>query len=280
MKAILVPVETHETARIALRLAALVGADFQASIEGFALRRPLRTPISWDPADVAMIGGMHWDDGFSAAEARTLFEDAMREGGIEEAPAGGSTGKATWRWNGKATGGDEFLGSHARAFDLAVVGQPGVSGKPPAIATLEAALFDSGGPILIAPRRPAASFGQTAVIVWNGSSETARTIAFALPLLRRARRVVILADDGGLKHTPPGALIRERLEQNGIPAELKTLGGGAARSGEAILRKAAALGCDLLVKGAYTQSRLRQMIFGGVTSHVLAEADIPVFMAH
>jgi nucleotide-binding universal stress UspA family protein len=40
------------------------------------------------------------------------------------------------------------------------------------------------------------------------------------------------------------------------------------------------VGADLLIKGAYTQSRLRQMIFGGATSHVLAHARLPVFMAH
>ena len=51
-------------------------------------------------------------------------------------------------------------------------------------------------------------------------------------------------------------------------------------TGQTILATAAALGCDLLVKGAYTQSRLRQMIFGGATSHILTSAELPVFMAH
>ena len=51
-------------------------------------------------------------------------------------------------------------------------------------------------------------------------------------------------------------------------------------TGEAILATAESLGCDLLVKGAYTQSRLRQMIFGGATQHVLAKATLPVLLAH
>ena len=55
----------------------------------------------------------------------------------------------------------------------------------------------------------------------------------------------------------------------------------AGRStGEAILDHASSLGCDLLVKGAYTQSRLRQMIFGGAMRHILANATLPVLMAH
>jgi len=51
-------------------------------------------------------------------------------------------------------------------------------------------------------------------------------------------------------------------------------------AGEVILSRARDLGCDLLIKGAYTQSRLRQMIFGGTTRHILANATLPVLMAH
>jgi nucleotide-binding universal stress UspA family protein len=59
-----------------------------------------------------------------------------------------------------------------------------------------------------------------------------------------------------------------------------TVGLEGKSTGETILRVAKAEGCDLLVKGAFTQSRLRQMIFGGATSHILANAELPVLMAH
>ena len=55
---------------------------------------------------------------------------------------------------------------------------------------------------------------------------------------------------------------------------------GDRTTGQAILHETRELGADLLIKGAYTQSRLRQMIFGGATSHILAEADLPVLMAN
>ena len=55
---------------------------------------------------------------------------------------------------------------------------------------------------------------------------------------------------------------------------------GGEGTGEIVLEQAAALGCDLLVKSAYTQSRLRQMIFGGATRHILANATLPILMAH
>ena len=46
-------------------------------------------------------------------------------------------------------------------------------------------------------------------------------------------------------------------------------------TGEAILAHANALGCDLLIKGAYTQSRLQQIIFGGTTRYILSNAELP-----
>ena len=66
----------------------------------------------------------------------------------------------------------------------------------------------------------------------------------------------------------PGPSVKEavaHLQANGIPATDKTVTPTRNRPGEAILAEAAAVGADLLIKGAYTQSRLRQMIFGGAT---------------
>ena len=70
------------------------------------------------------------------------------------------------------------------------------------------------------------------------------------------------------------------MRRNGIKATAVTVKPGTRASGEVILDHAASLGCDLLVKSAYTQSRLRQMIFGGATRHILAHAPLPVLMAH
>jgi nucleotide-binding universal stress UspA family protein len=70
------------------------------------------------------------------------------------------------------------------------------------------------------------------------------------------------------------------LQRNGIAAKMMTTPTSDRGAGAAILAAAKSEGCDLLVKGAYTQSRLRQMIFGGATSHILANAELPVLMAH
>ena len=118
------------------------------------------------------------------------------------------------------------------------------------------------------------------VVSWNASTETARAVAFAMPFLRRAERVVVLAVEGVMVPGPSAAEAARHLQLNGISAETREAAINGRGGGEAILAEAAALGADLLVKGAYTNSRLRQMIFGGATSKILAEAELPVFMAH
>ena len=102
----------------------------------------------------------------------------------------------------------------------------------------------------------------------------------AMPILRKAKRVSLIAVEGDIV---PGPSVKDALgylEANGIAATEKTVVPRSGRRGEAILAEAAAMGADLLIKGAYTQSRLRQMIFGGATSHILAAAELPVFFAH
>ena len=79
---------------------------------------------------------------------------------------------------------------------------------------------------------------------------------------------------------PDAGDVERTLSRAGIKAEANTVRPGSLTTGEAILAEADKAGADLLVKGAYTQSRLRQMIFGGATSHILSQSKIPVLMAH
>ena len=119
------------------------------------------------------------------------------------------------------------------------------------------------------------------MIHWNCSTEQARATAAAMPLLQEAKRVTVLTVSGGQGVPGPTAeQLLTHLQRNGIAAKHMTVGLEGKSTGDAILRTAKAEGCDLLVKGAFTQSRLRQMIFGGTTSHILAKAELPVLMAH
>jgi nucleotide-binding universal stress UspA family protein len=119
------------------------------------------------------------------------------------------------------------------------------------------------------------------LIAWNGSTEQARATTFAMPFLQHAASVTVLTVKGGTGVAGPmGAQLCRYLQLNGVPANSHTVDLDGRSTGEAILATANSLGCDLLIKGAYTQSRLRQMIFGGATRHILAHAALPVLMAH
>jgi nucleotide-binding universal stress UspA family protein len=165
-------------------------------------------------------------------------------------------------------------------FDIIVLARPGEEWQSPSMVTLESALFESGRPVLIAPPNSPRSLATNIMIAWNRSTEQARATAFAMPLLKRAERVTILTVEGSTVAGPSGEDLARSLAAHGIAAATMMLPATKANAGETILRKAAELGCDLIVKGAYTQSRLRQMIFGGTTRHILTNANLPVLMAH
>jgi len=148
-------------------------------------------------------------------------------------------------------------------------------------ATLEDALFESGRPVLMVPKTTAAPLGEIVAIAWNGSTETAVTVALGMPFLKQAREVVVVTV--GPQHMPEpgpsGEELARSLEAHGLNVSLRTALGRQKAQGESFLKEATAAGADLLLKGAYTQSRIRQMIFGGGTRHIIMESKMPVLMA-
>ena len=170
------------------------------------------------------------------------------------------------------------MGSYGRVCDVTVLGRLGTGSR---MSTFEAALFESGRPVLLAPPSPRPQMGANVMIAWNCSTEQTRAISLAMPILKRASRVTVLTVEGGAAVPgPTGQQLCRYLQLSGVPARPLTVGLKGRVTGEAVLEHARALNCDLLIKGAYTQSRLRQFIFGGTTRHILRNAALPVFMAH
>jgi nucleotide-binding universal stress UspA family protein len=166
-------------------------------------------------------------------------------------------------------------------FDVTVMSRATAKSSPLHVRAIESGLFDSGRPILLSPPFPPSQIATNVLIAWNGSTEQASAIALAMPILQSADRVSVLTVTGGTGVPgPTAAQVIRYLQLNGIPAQSRVVGLDGKSTGEAILAAAQSLGCDLLIKGAYTQSRLRQMIFGGATQHVLANATLPVLLAN
>lgn len=284
MKTLLAHLEISPVLDSVLACAWQVAQRFGSYIEGFHLR-PGQPDVIAAGADgfVAaapdLIAGFERESRERAEKARALFEAFMTEHGLPRPSAGASGPSADWRVETSTS--PSTLGSWGRVFDLIVVGRPLADVIAPSMAALETALFESGRPLLIAPPVAPAGLGESVVIAWNGSTETARTVAFAMPFILAARRVVVLSVQKGMVPGPSATELAHNLRRHGIDVDWKDVPGSDGRTaGEAILAEARTLGADLLVKGAYTQSRLRQMIFGGATSHILAHAELPVLMAH
>jgi nucleotide-binding universal stress UspA family protein len=278
MKTILIPTEDHDAMPAVLEAARLVARIFDSYIEGFAVHPSAATYVAVEPVSSLAISGAYENDAELAAQARGVFESFMQQHGVPR--AGPQAIGFSYGWPHAESGDDALIGSYGRVFDLIALGRPGRAPQNPRMPPLEAALFDSGRPALIVPPRAPRSLGRNVLVAWNHSTEQARTNAFAVPLLRLAEQVTVLTVEGGTTPGPSGEEAALHLHRNGVKATALTVKPGTRSTGEAILDHATKLGCDLLVKGAYTQSRLRQMMFGGATRHILAHANLPVLMAH
>jgi nucleotide-binding universal stress UspA family protein len=276
MKTILVPTEDHDAMPAVLEAAWLMAQRFDSYLEGFAVRPMAGTYVTLEPVSSLALTGAF--DTEAAKHAREMFESFMKSHEVRQGAQ--EPAVLSYGWPMAEAADDAFLGSYGRVFDLIVLGRPGRAPQNPRMAPLEAALFESGRPVLIVPPERPQTLGRNILVAWNGSTEQAYTNIFAMPLLRKADQVTVLAVEGGMTPGPSAEQAAQHLRRNGIKATALTVKPESRTTGEAILDHCGQLGCDLLIKGAYTQSRLRQMIFGGATRHILATATIPVFMAH
>lgn len=278
MKTILIPTEDHDAMPAVLDAARIVARTFDSYMEGFAVRPAVATYVTVEPVSSLAIAGAYEGD---SRQANELFTGFMQKHAV---PAAAEQGPATYSfgWPRTDAAEDSFIGSYGRVFDLIALGRPGPEAANPRMAPLEAALFESGRPVLVVPKAAAgvATIGRNILISWNRSTQQARTNAFAMPLLHRAEKVTVLTVEGGPVQGPSGEEAARHLRRNGIKAEALTVKRGTRTPGEITLEHAASLGCDLLVKSAYAQSRISQMIFGGATRHILTQAALPILMAH
>lgn len=177
---------------------------------------------------------------------------------------------------------DEAAVSYGRMADVVVIGRPQDGDDEPALqATLNAVLMETGRPVIVAPRQQVSNVLSAAVIAWNGSVEAVRAVAGAIPLLLKSSRVVIAVAGSAENLQVSASELQSYLAWHGIDAELRTLTvSGASDVGPSLLRTCDDVQASLLVMGAYTHSRLRQLIIGGVTRHVLDNAHLPVLLAH
>jgi nucleotide-binding universal stress UspA family protein len=281
MKTILLPLNNAAPTPALLDAAKLVAERFGSYLEG-AFSRQVLPVIAGEgitlPGDY--LTEFEQEGKQQAEEAREMFERLLAERAIPMGDLSAAPEAVCAGWTEMVGAGTEAIGEYARLFDLTVIarsiGEGGVDWK----TTCESVLFESGRPLLLVSDDVPNSIGESIVVAWNGSTETARALAMSTAFLAQARRVMVLTVEGGVVPGPTADDVARHLIANGINAAAKTIEPGSGSVGQNILRYADEFGADLIIKGAYTHSRLRQLIFGGATSEIMAHATRPLLMCH
>jgi nucleotide-binding universal stress UspA family protein len=211
-----------------------------------------------------------------ASQLRRLFKQLADQGGVavseEYLP---DCASACWH---EVEGlRSELVARRGRVADLLVVPQ----GRNGTISsTLEAAILQSGSPVLVMPRTQTNFAPQCIAIAWNGSPEAARAVCSALPLLRRCGDVRILTHETTSSRVPGPEALQAYLQCHGIDSEPQRVEQLHRSDGADLLQAAESEACDLIVMGAYSHHRLQQQAFGGVTRYLLQHSPIPLLLCH
>ena len=177
---------------------------------------------------------------------------------------------------------------HAHCSDLSVLSQaqPGAFAHADVQRMVEQVLLHSARPTLVLPYiSTGGALGRQALVAWDDSRESARAVSDALPLLRQAEQVQVVSfsDDGASDGDSALAKRLEALQRwlmwQGVSAEVK-VETTEIDVGDAILSRAADLGADLIVMGAYGHTRFTERVLGGATRSLLGSMTVPVLMSH
>src|SRR5499427_895882 len=258
----------------AAQFAVSIAATFEAHIAAIAFAYdPVVMPTVMNGLSVAWVDTQRIENRAAAQEAVDRFEAAAKREGLsaEHRIIEASLGKAA-----------NLFGRITRRFDLAVVGQMDPERTLPDDLLIEAALFESGRPVVVVPYIQKEGLKLDRVLAcWDGGRMAARAIADAMPFLERAKAVDILIVAEERKNDEiTGANMTEHLARHGVTAQVKRIAKGDVAVGDVILDYVADSGADLVVMGGYGHSRLREFILGGVTRGILGSMTVPVLMAH
>ncbi|MCG8508878.1 MAG: universal stress protein [Rhodospirillales bacterium] len=284
IKTILVPLDGTDAAEPVLHTAFSVCRNLSAHLEVLHVRADSKNavPLLGEGMSGAMIEEMidlaEQEADTRADKARAMFDKILKEFEFPIQDAPGADGPSA-AWVERTGREDEATAQRGRLSDLIVVARPTPDSDVSSRMTLNAAIRESGRPILIVPPGEEGVIGKKVGIAWNGSAEAARAVRLSMAFVCAADEVLILTAEGGTTRAAAASELAGYLAWHGISAKTRTFAIADRAGGEDLLRECGQEQVDLLMMGAYTQSRVRQLIMGGVTRHVLSEATLPVVMA-
>ena len=286
MRVILVPVADRPECARALRTAFHLGKRIDASIVGCHIRAHTSSKVSLSSEFSAQYfgGGNKATDSAwrskttqkASVAARKLFESISAMNGYDVSKRPRNTPVSGWQE--RVGSPDKVMRIVGPVSDLVVVSRPSAKGGDIARIFMLTALMESGRPVLILPQTGAAKVGRRVCIAWNQSIEAARAVASAMPILQAADQVTIVSAGPEDRLGPKSQQLVNYLRYWGVSSErVSTRGRDIEKELIESYRKSES---DLLLMGAYSKSRWRQIAFGGTSHHILEKAKIPVLMLH
>jgi nucleotide-binding universal stress UspA family protein len=259
---------------VAGEFAISVASELESHLSGVAFS--YEPPISGgmlDGVTPAVIDRWREERQAEAERARKAFDEMARKAGIvfDSRVLSDDTADAAY-----------VFSAVARNYDLSVVAQAQPDLGVAESLTIEAALFDSGRPVLVVPYIQEAGLKLDRVVVcWDGSRNAARAVGDAMPLLARAGRIdVVTIETKESRSEFKGAQIAEHLARHKLKVDLKPIVAPDTDVANVILSFVADNSGDLIVMGAYGHTRIREFVLGGTTRGILESMTVPALMAH
>ncbi len=284
IRKLLLPLTGTVAGEAAIATAITIARQWNSHLLGLHVRTDSRdvAPLAGEGLSGAMIQEMmqatERESGERSSAVRIMFDRAIDAAGIhiEQPTAKADHPTATFA---TVTGREEdVVAQQARLADLTIVPHPESGDDVSSSDALHAVLFDSGRPVLIAPHHARPTLGKRVAVAWNGTGESTAAVQAGLPWMKQAEAVRILSSAEYQRNGPQARELAAYLALHGVQAEMATFRPLDREVGGGMLAAAREFGADLMTMGAYSHSRLRQLILGGVTRHVLENADLPVLM--
>lgn len=168
----------------------------------------------------------------------------------------------------------------ARVSDMMVTTTPNQVNRPLEREILESVLIHSGVPVVSVPRDTALSPLRSPMIAWDGSLQAARALRDARPLLQDSAQVTLITIGEHDAGTPSIQEAKLWLQRTGVEVNAKTIERGDESIAATLLKQLAITKSDVLVLGGYSNPRIQETLFGGVTMDLLTKSTVPLFMVH
>ncbi len=216
----------------------------------------------------------------ASTQARLTVEAVAAREGVPLSHSVPVTGRASLGFHTRTGVLNDLLYEETILSDLVISDGADLAGHPALRDALETVLLSARRPVMLLPDKPPGQIGAKIAIGWDGGLAAAHAVSSALPWLMRARAVEILTIGLGPSGVAEMDRLRDYLRLHGIQAVEHAIQTSDLGPGAALTEAAQRAGADMLVMGAYGHSRLREMILGGATRHILSHVSLPVFMAH